>query len=317
VVLFGDHAWNACGNWFPKERVLNHGSIAHGSVVRNNYHREQARDDFLVTVDRASAFLSGAKPIPFVDSEKSEFLHIGNDPNRRKQLQPEKGAREEEVRKLARDVDECARKKEARAREEEDAALDGELLRLENEMKAKECAREEKEERARKEEGRAMPRKAWEEEEERARKEVERAREVALRKAREGIFDEVEQRKEFVRIFDEDTARKKVRGPAPKKRKKIQCSDPGCINIAVSAGVCYSHGAQRKKRKKCSDPGCINIAKSAGVCYAHGAPRSRKSVTNARYEWVDGIEGKGKEDADAHVTTTTTMESKSKKEDKG
>jgi hypothetical protein len=93
VVLFGDHAWSACN-------VINHVSIAHGSVIRNNWHREQARDDFLITVDRTSAFLSNAKPIPFVDSEKSDFLHIGNDPNREKQLQrdPEKGAREEEVR---------------------------------------------------------------------------------------------------------------------------------------------------------------------------------------------------------------------------
>jgi hypothetical protein len=99
VIIFGDHAWRACTSWFPKKKVLNHGSIAHGSVVRNNYHREQARDDFLATVDRASAFLSGAETIPFVDSEKSEFLHIGNDPNRKKQLQPEKGARKEEERK--------------------------------------------------------------------------------------------------------------------------------------------------------------------------------------------------------------------------
>jgi hypothetical protein len=35
------------------------------------------------------------------------------------------------------------------------------------------------------------------------------------------------------------------------------------------------------------------------------------ALTNARYEWVDGIEGKGKEDDDAHVVATaTTTESK-------
>ena len=120
----------------PKKKVINHVSIAHGSQIRNNWHREKARDDFLVTVDRASAFLSGAKPIPFVDSEKSEFLHIGNDPNREKQLQPEKGAREEEERARKH-----AREEEERAREEDDAALDGELLRLEIVMKAEERAR--------------------------------------------------------------------------------------------------------------------------------------------------------------------------------
>ncbi len=97
VVLFGDHAWSACASWFLREKVINHVSIAHGSWIRNNWHKKQARDDFLITVDRASAFLSGAESIPFVDSEKSDFLHIGNDPNREKQLQrdPEKGAREE------------------------------------------------------------------------------------------------------------------------------------------------------------------------------------------------------------------------------
>jgi hypothetical protein len=144
VVLFGDHAWSACASWFPKKKVINHVSIAHGSRIRNNYHREKARDDFLVTVDRASAFLSGAKPIPFVDSEKSEFLHIGNDPNKRKQLQPEKGAREEEVRARKKE-EECARKhareEEERAREEENAALDGELRRFEIVMKAEERTR--------------------------------------------------------------------------------------------------------------------------------------------------------------------------------
>jgi len=35
-----------------------------------------------MTVDKASAFLSGAKPIPFVDSEKADYLHIGYDPKR-------------------------------------------------------------------------------------------------------------------------------------------------------------------------------------------------------------------------------------------
>jgi hypothetical protein len=165
VVLFGDHAWSACANWFPAKKVINRESIAHGSVIRNNWHRENARDDFLITVDRASAF-SGAVPIPFMDSEKSDFLHIGNNPKKRKEVQrdPKKDAREEEMRARKKE-EERARKKEERAtreevcaREEEDAALDLELLRIEKEMKAEKCAREveervrkQKEEQARKE----------------------------------------------------------------------------------------------------------------------------------------------------------------------
>ena len=83
VIIFGDHAWNACQDYFPREKVLNHGSIAHGSVIGNNWHREEARDNFLLTVDRASAFLSGAKLlIKFENADKSDFLHIGNDPNK-------------------------------------------------------------------------------------------------------------------------------------------------------------------------------------------------------------------------------------------
>ena len=58
VVLFGDHTWCAWANWFPVEKVINHESIALGSVIRNNWHRENARDAFLITVDRALAFLS-------------------------------------------------------------------------------------------------------------------------------------------------------------------------------------------------------------------------------------------------------------------
>jgi hypothetical protein len=125
-------------------------------VIRNNWHREQARDGFLITVDRASAFLSATKPIPFMDSDKADYLHIGNDPNREKsakarkekqmQQDPEARAREKEDRELLRlENDEmkadaaldrelhCLENDEMKA----DAALDRELLRLENdEMKA-------------------------------------------------------------------------------------------------------------------------------------------------------------------------------------
>jgi hypothetical protein len=136
VVLFGDHAWSACANWFPAKKVINRESIAHGSVIRNNWHRENARDAFLVTVDRASTFLSGAVPIPFVDSEKSHFLHIGNDPNivrstTRKEMQlqqdPEERTREEEERvrkkeeRARKKEEECRRKKEERAMKKQEA----------------------------------------------------------------------------------------------------------------------------------------------------------------------------------------------------
>ena len=111
VIIFGDHAWRACASWFPKEKVINHGSIAHGSRIRNNWHRENARDAFLVTVDRASAFLSGAVPIPFV--EKSHFLHIGNNPKKvRSTTRKEK--------KLQRDPEAHAREEEERTRKEEE-----------------------------------------------------------------------------------------------------------------------------------------------------------------------------------------------------
>ncbi len=64
-------------------------------------------------MDRASAFLSDAVPIPFVKSEKSHFLHIGNDPKKvRSTTRKEK--------KLQRDPEERAR--EERAREEEERA---------------------------------------------------------------------------------------------------------------------------------------------------------------------------------------------------
>ena len=123
-----------------------HGSIAHGSVVKNNWHRVQARDDFLITVDRASAFLSGAETIPFVDSDKATYLHIGNDPNRKK------SAKTRKEKQLQRDP-ECARKKEERARkhareeeegarEEEDAALDGELIVMKAQERARKKVRE-------------------------------------------------------------------------------------------------------------------------------------------------------------------------------
>jgi hypothetical protein len=52
-------SWKACKDWFQAEKVLNHDRhcIPHGSVVKNNWHREGGWDNFLLTVDRAAAFI--------------------------------------------------------------------------------------------------------------------------------------------------------------------------------------------------------------------------------------------------------------------
>ena len=113
---------------------------------------EQARDDFLITVDRASAFLSAAEPIPFVDSEKSDFLHIGNDPDKvrsttRKEMQlqrdPEERAREEK---------ECARKKEERTRKKKE---------VEKERKKRKLERKRRDDEERKKRGRRSAQSGW------------------------------------------------------------------------------------------------------------------------------------------------------------
>jgi hypothetical protein len=41
VIIFGNNVWKACKHWFPKEKVLNHQSILHGSVISNNFHNKQ------------------------------------------------------------------------------------------------------------------------------------------------------------------------------------------------------------------------------------------------------------------------------------
>ena len=127
VVLFCNHARDACANWFPAEKILNHGTIAHGSVIRNNWHREQARDEFLVTVWTGHRHSFPLQNRFHLSTLKN--LHIGNDPNRdkstsskEKQLQRDpEGVREEE--ESTRRKEECARKKEERVREEEERAM--------------------------------------------------------------------------------------------------------------------------------------------------------------------------------------------------
>ncbi len=73
------------------------------------------------------------------------------------------------------------------------------------------------------------------------REEEERAREKRARNEEES---EVVHRKAWE---EEECARKKARGPAPRKQR-TQFSDPECSNIAVTGGVCYKHGAPRSRK---------------------------------------------------------------------
>jgi hypothetical protein len=96
-------------------------------------------------------------------------------------------------------------------------------------------------------------RKAWEEEEESARMEVERAREVARMKARVGISDkecarmrEVERRNEFVRIYEEERARKNARGLAPRKPnppRKLCLPTPMKSSRGVGASIGFNQAS--------------------------------------------------------------------------
>jgi hypothetical protein len=77
VIFLGDHAWEGCRDWFNDDKILNLRSIAHGSLIRNNFHNARQRDCFLRTLDAGAAFLSGKSPMPIDDAEKGTLLHIG------------------------------------------------------------------------------------------------------------------------------------------------------------------------------------------------------------------------------------------------
>ena len=38
VIFLGKHAWEGCRDWFNDNKILNLRSIAHGSLIRNNFH---------------------------------------------------------------------------------------------------------------------------------------------------------------------------------------------------------------------------------------------------------------------------------------
>jgi hypothetical protein len=71
------HAWEGCRDWFNDDKILNLCSIAHGSLIRNNFHNATQRDCFLCTLDAGAAFLSGKSPMPIDDAKKGTLLHIG------------------------------------------------------------------------------------------------------------------------------------------------------------------------------------------------------------------------------------------------
>ena len=77
VILFGDHAWGACRDWFMQEKILNVTAIPHGSYIKNNYHYQWQRDAFASTMDLGAAFLSGTAPSPIDDDTMNKLLHVG------------------------------------------------------------------------------------------------------------------------------------------------------------------------------------------------------------------------------------------------
>jgi hypothetical protein len=78
VIFLGKHAWEGCRDWFNDDKILNLRSIAHGSVIRNNFHNARQRDCFLRTLDAGAAFLSGKLLMPIDDAKKGTLLHIGH-----------------------------------------------------------------------------------------------------------------------------------------------------------------------------------------------------------------------------------------------
>jgi chemotaxis protein histidine kinase CheA len=76
-IFLGEHAWEGCRDWFYDDKILNLRSIAHGSLIRNNFHNARQQDCFLRTLDAGAAFLSGKSPMPIDDTENGTLLHIG------------------------------------------------------------------------------------------------------------------------------------------------------------------------------------------------------------------------------------------------
>jgi len=70
VIFLGEHAWEGCREWFYDEKIHNLSSIAHGSIIQNNFHDAGQKDCFLRTLDAGAAFLSRKLPMPIDDAKK-------------------------------------------------------------------------------------------------------------------------------------------------------------------------------------------------------------------------------------------------------
>jgi hypothetical protein len=101
---------------------LNHDRhyIPHGSVVRNNWHREKGRDNFLLTVNRAAAFICGdITALEFGSSDpKDNYLHVGNNPNK-KRTTTRKAQRKEEAERSKAQQKEAIRKAQQKRKAKE------------------------------------------------------------------------------------------------------------------------------------------------------------------------------------------------------
>ena len=68
VIFLGNHTWEGCMDLFNDDKILNLGSIAHGSLIGNNFHNDRQQDCFLQTLDASAAILSGKLPMPIDDA---------------------------------------------------------------------------------------------------------------------------------------------------------------------------------------------------------------------------------------------------------
>ena len=86
VIFLGQHTWEGCRDWFYYIKILNLCSIAHGSLIQNNFHNARQRDCFLRTLEAGAAFLSGKSPMPIDDAKKAHYFTLGASRSLRRKL---------------------------------------------------------------------------------------------------------------------------------------------------------------------------------------------------------------------------------------
>ena len=75
IIIIGKHAWDACRERFPEEKILNQRNTPHGSCIRRNNHFKSECDSFFIHIGCWCCISFRQKSDTISDSERGTLLH--------------------------------------------------------------------------------------------------------------------------------------------------------------------------------------------------------------------------------------------------